>query len=185
MKSLCPQCGSPNRYIEGINYACMMCGRRWPINGAKPIIIKKEDRDIDDADIKKMEEGKEMATRACRNCGRVRKIIGDDLDSGCYYVVRKLTKGTPEYDAALAKAKIKFSDPNYKRTRKTLVNVVIQNKLSAEKIKKIKTHVRALGIKQNGGDPKMAGVIATLQIEREVLLARTDKLTQAIELLSA
>lgn len=173
MPTRCPKCGSPNKYEEGINYACMMCGTRWPINEATPIIIKKEARDIDAADILKITEGKEMATRACRNCGRVRKIIGDDLDSGCYYAVRKLTKGTPEYNEALARAKKKFGDPNYKRGA------------GPKKLKKAKKPVRSMAVTAHSGNIAENAVIDQLTETRDQYLAKADKLTQAIELLSA
>ena len=121
--------------------------------------------------------------KACRNCGRVRAIIGDGLDSSCYWAVyKKFTKGTPEYDAALAEAKIKYSDPNYKRKGGRLPEQRLE-KISSENIKKVKIAARSLTIKHNGGDPEMSGVIATMQIERERLLAKADKLAQAIDLL--
>lgn len=110
-----------------------------------------------------------MATRPCRNCGRVQKIIGDDLDSGCYYVVRKLTKGTAEYNEALAKAKLKFGDPNYKHgggPRKT-----------KKAPKPVMAKVRFTNIAEGA-------VIDQLTEQRDQYLAKADKLTQAIELLS-
>lgn len=110
--------------------------------------------------------------KTCRNCGRKKPIIGDGLDSSCYWsVYKKFTKGTPEYDAALAKAKIKFSDPNYKR------------KSGKRPDKEISPDVKALSIKHNGGDPEMSRVIAAMQMEHERLLAKADKLAQAIKLL--
>lgn len=149
-----------------------MCGPRWPINGATPIIIKKEARDIDDADILKLTEDEEMATRACRNCGRVRKIIGDDLDSGCYYVVRKLTKGTPEYNEALAAAKKKFGDPNYKRGA------------GPRKSQKGKKTVRSMAAPVHSANITDLAVIDQLNEMRDQHLAAAKKLDQAIELLS-
>jgi hypothetical protein len=167
MPILCPKCGSPNKYEEGINFACMMCGTRWPINGATPIIIKKEARDIDDADILKLTEGETMAIKArirpCRNCDRTKAIQADGLCGSCNNAVyKKFTKGTPEYTAALAEAKKRVSDPNFRKGCRT-----------AKPRPKV----------PDGGDPEMAEVIATMQMERERLLAKADKWAQAIELL--
>ena len=116
--------------------------------------------------------------KACRNCGRIAEIQSDGLCGRCYYNVWKknLKKGTPEYDAALAEAKIKYTDPNYR--------LISPEQISPEKINKLKTKAKVLfKIKHNGGDPEMSGVIATMQMERERLLAKADKLAQAIELL--
>jgi hypothetical protein len=173
----------------------MMCGNYWPINGAIQIIIKKQPRETDDADIEKdkmdsrlcnlkvtrgNDEREIIMKKACRNCGRVKAIQSDGLCGGCNGAVyRKHTKGTPEYNDALAEAKKRFNDPNYHRGGKR----PLRNPTAT--VQKIKTHARALGIKHNGGDPENAGVIATLQLERERCLLRAEKLTQAIEILQS
>lgn len=84
---------------------CVMCGEFFPPPGVKDYVYKK------------LEEEDMPRKRKCRNCGRLMNIVGDDLCGGCYFAVRGMTKGTPEYDAALAAAKKRFSDPNYKPTR--------------------------------------------------------------------
>jgi hypothetical protein len=156
-------------YIDDGMLACMKCGNRSLPPGVQP--YKK--RNI-------WERGNEemKAAAVCDNCGRVKKLSGHDLCGGCYSSVRKYSWGTPECTAALAEAKKRFSSPNYKRGGGP------RKKMSTEHIKKVKIHVQALSIKHNGGDPEMAGVIAALQIERDVLLVKADKLKQAIELLS-
>ena len=132
--------------------------------------------------------------KGCRNCGRERAIIGDGLDSSCYWAVyKKFTKGTPEYDAALLAAKIKYSDPNYKRKGGRRPESHLTKPIAPANIKKLKTNAvksrpqmnlameKFPLIKHNAADPEMSGVIATIQMERERLLAKADKLAQAID----
>lgn len=38
-KKTCPKCQSRSTYTDGGNHACMMCGERWPMEGANPIIV--------------------------------------------------------------------------------------------------------------------------------------------------
>ena len=72
--------------------------------------------------------------KACRNCGRIAEIQSDGLCGRCYYNVWKknLKKGTPEYDAALAEAKIKYTDPNYR--------LISPEQIQAEKTNNVKTN---------------------------------------------
>lgn len=85
----------------------------------------------------------------CANCGRSKFIAGaHGLCSACHYSVKDLKKDTPEYSAALAKAKDRLTDPNNKRCAKV-------KKLSPESIQKAKKNVRAMSIKHNGGDRKI------------------------------
>ena len=114
----------------------------------------------------------------CANCGRSKFIAGaHGLCSACHYSVKDLKKDTPEYSAALAKAKDRLTDPNNKRCAKV-------KKLSPESIQKAKKNVRAMSIKHNGGDHDLAGPIAELTLSRDNLLLKADKLTKAIALLS-
>jgi len=39
-KTICPKCQSKNTYYESGNYACMMCGKRWPMEGTTPIVVR-------------------------------------------------------------------------------------------------------------------------------------------------
>lgn len=103
MTPRCPKCNALPAYIQEGAYACMMCGKRWPVNGVKPIVISK------------VEEDMSSEKRECRNCGRKKQIVGDGLCGGCYSAVyAKHKKGTPEYDQALAEAKARFTDPGRK-----------------------------------------------------------------------
>jgi hypothetical protein len=158
----CPKCESANTYIDDGMYACRTCGERWLPQKYQPYNLKVTSN-------KRFGEEKEMATRACRNCGRVNKIIGDDLDSGCYFAVRGLTKGTPEYNQRLAVAKAKFGDPNYKRGGKRTLK---------KTVKSATAKVRSTNITEGA-------VIDQLVETRDRHLAIAEKLTQAIELLQS
>lgn len=110
-KTQCIKCGSGNTYQQDGENACMMCGSRWPIalepTQAEEKIMTKQAKENLPAEKSKR--------AACRNCERVMTIPGDGLCGGCYGAVHgKFTKGTPEYDAALAAAKIKLTDPKFK-----------------------------------------------------------------------
>lgn len=111
-KTQCIKCGSGNTYQQDGENACMMCGSRWPI------VLEPTQATVKETAAEQMEEtdsAKNSRKKACRNCGRIMTIPGDGLCGGCYGAVHnKFTKGTPEYDAALEKAKIKLTDPNFK-----------------------------------------------------------------------
>lgn len=96
-KPTCPKC----KAIGGVIYpndlggwGCMKCGTQW----GYPIL--------------KMNTGDEEMSKSgiCRNCGQLGKIIGDELDSHCYWAVKGLEKGTPEYGAALAGERAKITE---------------------------------------------------------------------------
>jgi len=127
---------------------------------------------------------KQNRIKPCRNCGRKKVIQRDGLCGGCAgSVYNKYTKGTPEYDAALAAAKERFNNPNSKPLPRER-NAMTTKTIPPENIKKLKIRAKTLmTIKHNGGDPGLAGVIATLQIEHDALIAKADKLSQAISLL--
>lgn len=57
--------------------------------------------------------------KICNNCGRTMLIIAGGMCGGCYYAGKNcgFEKGTPEYDAALAAAKERFTNPNHKQKR--------------------------------------------------------------------
>lgn len=175
----CPKCGSGNVYQQDGEHACMMCGKRWPLEGANPIIITKafKERDVMVEVIKKYPCGK---IGVCVNCRREVWIADKEgLCGSCHASVDGAIIGTPEYAAYLQEAKERLNKKS-RRGRKPKETKPI----SPEKIGGVKTHVKALGIKHNGGDPSMAHVLATLQIERLSLLDKVDKIKQAIDLLS-
>jgi len=96
MNVRCPKCQSNNTYFDGVDNACRTCGERWPKSllhfALKEALVATK------------------PNKRCKNCGREKKIISDDLCSGCYSTVyRKHSKGTPEYVAALAAAKERFT----------------------------------------------------------------------------
>lgn len=65
----CPKCNSMASYIQEGAYACMMCGKRWPVNGAAPILITKIDGG------KSMTEKTSSGKKGtCTNCGKIRFI---------------------------------------------------------------------------------------------------------------
>ena len=135
-KVQCPKCGSKFTYIDDGQNACKYCGERWPINGAAPIVYKK----LSEEDILMSEK------RVCANCERPKPIIGRGLCGGCYYAARKAGEpGSPEYIKALAEAKKRFTDPDYKSGRGGNRRT---KKLSPEKIKQHVCHSRA------GGNPE-------------------------------
>ena len=174
MKVPCLKCGSPNTYSDGPEMACLMCGKRWPINGAKPIIVYKRSEE-ENMEAKKPSSGK---VGACVNCGREKYIADKEgLCASCHHAVKGINKDSVAYSAALADAKKRLINNPSRRGTNT-------KKLSPESIKKVKKHVRALSIKHNGGDPDFAGAIAELTLSRDNLLLRADKLTQAIALIS-
>jgi hypothetical protein len=155
--------------------SAFVCGELFPVPnygiipnyGAKPIVVTK------------LSEEDEMPTkpkpRQCRNCGRVKVILGDDLCSGCYCSVRGYEKGTAAYDERLAAAKKRFSDPNYKSTRGGDRR---SKKLSPEKIKKI-----VMPFFPNKDQDKITAE-DILIAERNGLQDRIFKINQALEILS-
>jgi hypothetical protein len=176
MRPRCPQCGGQPSYEEGGTYVCMMGGHRWPINGAKPIIVYKRSEE-EDMESKKTPSGK---VGICVNCEREKFIAdGAGLCSSCHNAVKGISKDSVAYTAALADAKKHLTNNPTRRGRGT-----VAKKLSPESIQKAKKNVRALSIKHNGGDHDLAGAIAELTINRDNLLLKADKLTRAIALLS-
>ncbi len=122
-KMQCIKCGSGNTYRQDGENACMMCGSRWPIVLKQPPMDmadeysrSEEKETMEEKETVKKEDPpvKNDKRKACRNCERMMTIPGDGLCGGCYGAVKGKSKGTPEYDAALAQAKIKLTDPNFK-----------------------------------------------------------------------
>lgn len=128
--------------------------------------------------------------RVCTNCGRPKPIIGRGLCGGCYYAGRKVGEpGSPEFIEALERAKERFTDPNYKQHNGAQKKKIIEEqnkikKLSPKKIKEAKTHVKAMVIKHNGGDPDTAGIVAEIDMKIEYHQGMIGKLKQAKNVLS-
>lgn len=171
--AFCPKCNSINTYQDGYDYACRMCGSRWPIHGPLPKGLLRKN-DATPAGTALAKEEKTMAIRKpCRNCGRTLCIAQDGLCGGCFGSVKKYTKGTSEYDAALAAAKKRFTDPDYSgRTVKKKKSVNPKQKSTLDFTIK---QVALTGISK---------IIEQMRIEREEHLSEAGKLAKAIEILS-
>jgi len=153
-------------YVDADMLACRTCGNRW-IPDYKPY--------------KKVTEDEDMAIKGiCKNCERpdltlpYRGICG-----GCYSRVKGMDWDSPECKAMLAQAKKDFNNPDYKQKHRGKTK-----KLSPEKIKEVKTHVKALAIKHSGGDPDTANIVAAIDIKIEYHQGMIGKLNQAKEILS-
>lgn len=182
---LCPKCNSNNTYFDGIDNACRTCGKRWLRDGyqPRPVIINKET--CHSCEGRNPERERTMKDknrlRACRNCGRKMTIQSDDMCGGCNSAVyKKFEKGTPEYAAALAEAKKRFTDPNYKPGRKHPKKSVSELPTSEYK-----------SARQQLLDAKIIGYTVIddsfrkkLAVLRDYLRDKADKIDQAIELLS-
>lgn len=175
---ICPKCQSKNTYQDGYEMACMMCGKRWPIGAAASInTVKLSDKD-----------GEMSVKKQCRNCGREMVIQADGLCGGCYGTVhRKFEKGTEEYNEALAEAKKRFTDPNYK-----IRSVEAQEPVLAPKTKPVirkyrTTESEPAKLQKNIPEnihPKEKkthrGVVQVLRERRHELMVEVDKITEAI-----
>jgi len=92
---ICPKCKSPNIYTQDGQNCCMMCGKRFPLEFRRKLISCETRKEFP------------MSKKGnCRNCERPSTIVADGLCGMCYgHVHAKYTKGTVEYDQALATAK--------------------------------------------------------------------------------
>jgi hypothetical protein len=85
MKAKCPKCQSGNVYGQEGELACMMCGKRWYPENREVVMSRIGE---------------------CVNCKRTTSLVAHGMCGTCYNAVHnKFEKGTPEYDAALLKAK--------------------------------------------------------------------------------
>jgi uncharacterized CHY-type Zn-finger protein len=150
-------------YICDDFYACRECGNRW-IPDFKPY--------------KKVTEEEPMAIKGtCKNCERPNLTLPyRGMCGGCYARMKDMEWDSPECKAALARAKQDFNNPDYKSGRGGNRR---SKKLSPEKVIKAKTHVKALAIKHNGGDPNNAGIIALIDMKIKYHQDMIGKLNQA------
>lgn len=167
MKKQCPKCSSLNTYSDGWEMACLMCGKRW---GQPTGILKKTpvEAEVNEMEVKKV----------CRNCGRDKNIIGDGLCGGCYFSVKGMEKGTPEYDEELSNAKKRFTDPNYvvRRGRKAKPSSQKQPATTKSTLDMTVKEVARTGI---------PGIIQRMRDEQADYLAEAEKLGKAITLLES
>jgi hypothetical protein len=168
MKQPCPKCKSLNTYSDSPNMACLMCGKRWPMNGQQPTVISKKttvEAEVNEMAIKK----------ACRNCGRDKNIVGDGLCGGCYFSVKGMEKGTPEYDEELLSAKKRFTDPNYrKKTAK-------QKPITKPAKTKSTLDMTVKEVAKTG----IPGIIQRMRDEQAGYLLEAEKLGKAISILES
>jgi transcription initiation factor TFIIIB Brf1 subunit/transcription initiation factor TFIIB len=174
---VCPNCGSRKIGKEHgeKEYYCDACTEFF----AEPKEIITEEKS------NKQVEKKEMAVKGkCVNCLRDgMSLPAGHMCGGCNARVKGFKSGSPEYIAALAKAKKDFNDPDYKSGR--------GGKRKKEKLPVVPDHLRKgasqkRGQGQNPCSPPTSdyAVISTLCAQRDFHLAQADKLQQAIELLS-
>jgi hypothetical protein len=178
MRPRCPKCGSAPSYEEGGYHVCMMGGHRWPVNGAKPIIVHK-----------RMEEESMEGTKptsgkkgTCVNCER-EKFIADKegLCSTCHNAVAGISKDSVAYTAALADVKKRLINNPSRRGK-----VAKAKAMAAAPVKRSKPQESVLDrtIKQvaRAGVP---AIIAQARIELDGLMSEADKLTKAINILES
>lgn len=176
MTNACPKCGSCNTYEIAGDYACRMCGKRWPIEGARPIIVTKpyyEERE--DMTAKKYPSGK---NGVCVNCGRERYIADAvGLCGTCHNAVKGIDPNDITYADALKKAKARCANTGATPTRPA-------KKVKAGKPKKpVLDHT----IKRiaNVGRAGIPSIIAQARAERDGYLAEAEKLNKAINILES
>lgn len=96
----CPKCGSLPAYTEGGSYCCMMCGRRWPVNGERQTIVITKitgGKKIMPEEIKKTSAGKKGP---CAVCGKPRFIA--DKHGRCSTCSRAAKAGENPRSGSLA-----------------------------------------------------------------------------------
>jgi hypothetical protein len=139
MKQLCPKCKSLNTYSDGTEMACMMCGKRWPING-QPIAVIKETigRKRIMGIMEKSPSGK---TGICLNCERKKFIAGaDGLCGTCHKAVKGMSPSATDYHVALDEVKRRLTAPvcvssnkKIRTAKKTEKPVKINNEIMSPK----------------------------------------------------
>jgi hypothetical protein len=176
----CEKCAGSIVSIEDGQLVCIAGHRYFPrtvqksLQNIHQIIHPDQDGENTTSQVEKQEIGEgNMAVRKCVNCGRVKKIIGHGFCSGCYWAVRGMEEGGPEYVQALASAKTRFSDPDYKSHgggKKQKAPAPIKR----NPILKPKTP------QPSSDDP----IVTQLIYARNLLQDKIFKINQAIELLS-
>jgi hypothetical protein len=158
----CPKCQSPNTYTQDGQNACMMCGKRWPL---QLILTRKE--------IPMSKKGN------CRNCERESTIVADGLCGMCYgHVHSKYAKGTPEYDQALAEAKKKVAQWESLPEKKSITD--LQTKKRGRKPKSPDS-LSAKPIEPK--NPKTKDILTILQDRRHELMEEVFTINQTISVI--
>ena len=184
----CPKCNALPAYIQEGAYVCMMCGKRWPVNGAAPILITKITGGKSMTETKKTSSGKKGP---CVKCGKTRFIA--DRDGRCSTCSRA------------AKTKIKGATTTPERGKSDAIETL---PASPGDIQKGKTIVREMGERLRAGSfldkstpqpskpaPDMtvaevaalpiSHIIDMIKAKRATHLAEAEKLGKAIVLLES
>lgn len=175
MNQPCPKCQSPNTYTQDGQNCCMMCGKRWPINGQNQTIYQEL------TGRKRMEKTSSGKTGPCINCGRT-KLIADRFGhcSSCCLAVKDLDPGTAAYTAALASARERLSSGNVGRApRARHAEKSPRKKAPAARKSTLDMTIKEVAL---AGIP---GVIERIRNERADYLAEAEKLGKAINLLES
>ena len=211
MTPRCPKCNALPAYIQEGAYVCMMCGKRWPVNGAAPIVITKITGGKSMTETKKTPSGKKGP---CTNCGNVR-FIADRAGrcSTCSRVIKGKERGDADYAAAIDAARkiqrrrvpVDTATTTPDRGKTEAIETL---PASPENIQKGKAIVREMGERLRAGsfldkstpqpskpEPDMtiadwarigmARIINIMQAERAMHLAEAEKLTKGIDLLES
>jgi hypothetical protein len=131
------------------------------------------------------EEVKPMAKYTeCRNCGRTMTIISYGLCGGCYQASKPFERGSAEYNEALAEAKKRLTDPNYKNQtkikheeNKAVIRKSRKTKKSAKPSKNIHENIPQIKPKSK------ADVLTLLKDRRHELMQEVEKTTIAIQII--
>jgi hypothetical protein len=209
MKQPCPKCQSQNTYSDGPEMACLMCGKRWPINGQKPTTIYQVTGRERMAQKEKSPSGKKGT---CSNCGREKYIADKNGHCGtCHTAVAGLDPGSSAYAAALDTIKDRINAPGFKtrpakqrkvdrkpaRKAKSIEPAEGKSGTSKRKFKSARKpsssdflkhnvpHKAQIGQVRHHGVVGNVAVIELMATQREFHLAEAAKLCQAIDLLSA
>lgn len=181
---ICIKCQSRNVYEQAGEYACMMCGKRWPVAGTvqiAPITI---------TDVEEKREEIMVATNrkaACKNCGRNMTIQSHGRCGGCNNAIRGLKAGSPEYIKALADAKTRFNQPGFKYgNRYTVKRKSPALNTAAAPAKPETRPVKSQPVHENKIDAAcaMANIIDKLRAERDFHLNMMEKCQKAISALN-
>jgi hypothetical protein len=162
-----------NTYSDGPEMACLMCGKRWPING-QVVVIKKNGRESI------MEKSPSGKVGICTNCERKKFIAGaDGLCSTCHRAVKVMEPGTQLYDTTLAEVKLRLTDPKSSDGR-------IKKNKQPKKIKRLviprREPLTSVTPKERA-DAVLEKAVEMLITERDFHLSFAEKLTKAIEAL--
>ena len=190
MTPRCPKCNALPAYIQEGAYVCMMCGKRWPVNGAAPILITKITGGKSMTETKKTPSGKRGP---CVKCGKVRYIASK---AGHCHTCNNQVKGKKNADAAYEEAMAAVSKSVTTTPDRDKTEAIETLPASQEDIQKGKAIVRAMVEKRKTesapdltvkevGQIGYASITQRMREEQSECLARAEKLGKAIVLLES